>query len=79
MTKQTDLEPRIGVRRFYSISEVANILGISNVTIRALIRQGRLKAFRLGSQRATFRIPSDALDEFVAQNSLSPAREEVGA
>ncbi len=34
--------------RFYSIDEVAELLGLSSQTIRKLIKNGRIKAIRLG-------------------------------
>lgn len=43
---------------FYTVQEVADILSLSEQTIRKLIREGRLKAVRLGR---TYRIPSEAL------------------
>lgn len=43
---------------FYTIQEVAEILNLSEQTIRKLIHEGRLKAIRLGR---TYRIPYESL------------------
>lgn len=34
--------------RFYTIDEVAELLGLSSQTIRKLVKEGRIKAIRLG-------------------------------
>lgn len=43
---------------FYSVQEVAEILGLSEQTIRKLIHEGNLKAMRLGR---TYRISFESL------------------
>lgn len=43
---------------FYSVQEVAEILSLSEQTIRKLIHVGNLKAIRLGR---TYRIPLESL------------------
>lgn len=43
---------------FYSVQEVAEILGLSEQTIRKLIHEGNLKAIRLGR---TYRVPYESL------------------
>lgn len=43
---------------FYSVQEVAEILGLSEQTIRKLIHEGNLKAMRLGRM---YRIPFESL------------------
>jgi len=45
---------------FYTIQEVAEILSLSEQTIRKLVHEGRLKAIRLGR---TYRIPYESLIE----------------
>lgn len=43
---------------FYSVQEVAEILGLSEQTIRKLIHEGKLEALRLGR---TYRISYESL------------------
>lgn len=43
---------------FYSVQEVAEILGLSEQTIRKLIHEGNLKAIRFGR---TYRVPYESL------------------
>lgn len=43
---------------FYTVDEVSEILGLSNQTIRKLIRNGQLYAIRLGR---VYRIPKSSL------------------
>lgn len=43
---------------FYTIQEVAEILSLSEQTIRKLVHEGRLNAIRLGR---TYRIPNESL------------------
>ena len=43
---------------FYSVQEVAEILGLSEQTIRKLVHEGNLKAIRLGR---TYRVPYESL------------------
>lgn len=50
---------------FYSVQEVAEILGLSEQTIRKLIHDGKLGALRLGR---TYRIPYDSLIELRSNN-----------
>ncbi|WP_279138443.1 helix-turn-helix domain-containing protein [Faecalicoccus pleomorphus] len=51
---------------FYTIQEVAEILSLSEQTIRKLIHEGELKAVRLGR---TYRIPYEALIELRSAHS----------
>ena len=44
--------------KFYSIDEVAEILGLSSQTIRKLVKEGRIKAIRLGH---AYRIPMESI------------------
>lgn len=43
---------------FYTVDEVSEILGLSNQTIRKLIRNGQLYAIKLGR---VYRIPKSSL------------------
>lgn len=44
--------------RFYTIDEVAELLGLSSQTIRKLVKEGRIKAIRLGH---AYRIPMESI------------------
>lgn len=44
--------------RFFSVDEVAEILGLSSQTIRKLVKKGRIKAIRLGH---VYRIPVESI------------------
>ena len=52
----------------YTIIEVAEMLKVSKKTILEVISKGELKAFRIGN---TYRITQEALDVFVANNTLN--------
>lgn len=45
--------------RFYTIDEVAELLGLSSQTIRKLVKEGRIKAIRLGH---AYRIPMESIE-----------------
>ena len=59
MTEQTSI--------VFNIQEVARILKVHPDTVYSLIGSGRLRAKRLGKQRA-LRVSAKALDEFLAQD-----------
>lgn len=46
--------------RFFSVDEVAEILGLSSQTIRKLVKKGRIKAIRLGH---AYRIPMESIED----------------
>lgn len=46
--------------RFYTIDEVAELLGLSSQTIRKLVKEGRIKAIRLGH---AYRIPMESIKD----------------
>lgn len=46
----------------YTVEQVADILKVSVQTVRRLIREKQLKAFRVGSQ---FRVKKEDLDAFM--------------
>jgi len=48
-----------------TVSEAADQLRCSRLTVYRAIGDGRLDAVRLGSKRARLRIPTDALDRFL--------------
>ena len=51
-------------RQFYSVPEVAEILGVCPDTIRALIASRRIASLKIGRH---FKIRRAALDEYVAR------------
>ena len=56
----------------YSVSQVADLLGLHVKTVRGYVRDGRLKAVRIGKQ---YRITRDALEAFTGHPVEPPARE----
>lgn len=58
--------------RFYSVDEVAGLLGLHVRTVRNYVRDGRLPAVRIGKQ---YRIAADDLETFTGH----PVSEEPGA
>ncbi len=51
-------------QRFYTTTEVAHILRISEPTVRKLIEQGDLSALRVGLRRQ-YRISQESLDRYL--------------
>lgn len=52
-------------KRFYTTSEVAEILGATYLTIYRMIRDGKIKAIKLGRD---YRISYDELDKYIQRN-----------
>lgn len=63
----------INDRRFYSVDEVAQRLGLQVRTVRGYVRSGRLKAVRIGKQ---YRVTREALEELTG-TSADAARPDV--
>ncbi|MEV6983317.1 helix-turn-helix domain-containing protein [Sphaerisporangium sp. NPDC051017] len=59
----------------YSVQQVADLLGLHVKTVRAYVRDGRLKAVRIGKQ---YRIPREELDAFAGRPVAPPAAETAG-
>ncbi|GAA4747837.1 hypothetical protein GCM10023350_35940 [Nocardioides endophyticus] len=57
-------------RRLVSITETAEILGISPKTVRRRIATGDLAAVRLG--RRTIRIRTESIDKMIDAHSVTP-------
>ena len=49
----------------YTVPEAADRLRCSRVTVYRAVWAGRLRAVRLGTERGSLRIPSEALDAFL--------------
>ena len=68
----------MAVSHLYSTEEVAELLGLNVRTIRTYVRDGKLRAVRIGKQ---YRIAHDDIVEFtggdVEARDASPARVEV--
>ncbi|MEV4456466.1 helix-turn-helix domain-containing protein [Microbispora sp. NPDC049633] len=56
----------------YSVEQVANLLGLHVKTVRTYVRDGRLKAVRIGKQ---YRIAREDLEAFLGQPAGPPAAE----
>lgn len=54
--------------QFFSVAEVAAILGVSRKLVASWIHEGRLPVFRLGSTHRLIRIRRQDLDTFIANN-----------
>lgn len=54
--------------RLYTVSEVAELLRVSRVTVTNWIKDGKLEAVRLdiGSKKNTVRVPPDALRQIIS-------------
>ncbi|MEU4408919.1 helix-turn-helix domain-containing protein [Streptosporangium sp. NPDC023963] len=59
----------------YSVEQVANLLGLHAKTVRAYVRDGRLKAVRIGKQ---YRIAREDLEAFTGHPVTPPAGETAG-
>lgn len=51
--------------QLFLVSEVAHALRIRPTNVRRLIREGRLRAHRLGNKGSHWRIPRAALEQFL--------------
>jgi excisionase family DNA binding protein len=63
--------------KLLTIAEVAEALSLSESTVRGLCSSRKLRHERHGAGRGTIRIPPDALDQYRAAVTVSPAREET--
>ena len=63
---------------FLTVKEVANILRVSESTIRNYIKQDIIKAIKFGSnRRATVRIPKSEVEKFYTfEHDTDPTEEE---
>lgn len=59
-------------KTFYTLDEVAELLGVSRTTVGRLVRSGKLRVARLGQR--TVRVSAEALGEFIkTQETTGPA------
>jgi len=59
-------------QQLYSVEQVADLLGLHVKTVRTYVRDGRLKAVRIGKQ---YRIAREDLEVFTGHPVAAPARE----
>jgi excisionase family DNA binding protein len=59
--------------RPYSVREVADALGVSVKTVRKLIREGTLAAFRPGAR--AFKVKPEDLDDYIRRQERALRRE----
>jgi excisionase family DNA binding protein len=53
--------------RVYTVKEVASLLKMHEESVRRIVKQGRMKAFRIGNgPRAEIRITESAIREFLS-------------
>jgi len=62
--------------RPYTPDQLAELWGCSPNHVRNLIRQGDLRAFRLGAR--LLRVPADAVHEFEARQMMTPQPLDTG-
>lgn len=71
------------VKDFYSITEFAKKLDLSAITIRRMIKSGRILCFRSGdSEKSRYRIPHTEIERLVMydlRKALKKLDEEDGA
>jgi DNA (cytosine-5)-methyltransferase 1 len=60
---------------FFGITEVADKLNLSQKTVRRHIASGKLKSIKIGG---VYRVPIDALDDFMNHNEIQDDEEIVG-
>ncbi|GAA4590251.1 helix-turn-helix domain-containing protein [Planotetraspora phitsanulokensis] len=61
--------------QLYSVDQVADLLGLHVKTVRGYVRDGRLKAVRIGGRQ--YRIARDDLEAFTGHPVATPAREDA--
>jgi len=63
-------------QQFYTVAEVAELLRVSESTIRNYIRRGYIKAIKFGMERrATVRIPKSEIESLYANGMRQPEKE----
>ena len=64
----------LGIQRFVTVPEAAELLRVDVADVHTLIRSGELAALRVGN-RGPWRIEADVLEEFIAQQYELARRE----
>lgn len=65
-----------GDRLMLDIEEVAEKLKISDGTIRRLVREGKLRAYRIGGKRGRLRFREEDLEQYIESALVKPDEEE---
>lgn len=66
-------QPRV---RFLTVAEVADAMRVSNMTVYRILRSGELPAVRVGR---SYRVPEEALEDYLATHTVSPEQsDQVG-
>ena len=60
-------------KKYFSIIEVANILGLSRTAIYKKVKKGEIKAIKIGK---TYAIPEDYVKKMIGQVSNKPLTKE---
>ena len=55
----------------YTVADVADLLRVHPVTVRRWIREGRLRAWRLGPGKDRFRVMAEDLRNFMAASTAN--------
>lgn len=55
--------------KIYDLKEVVNLLGLNIQTIRKFIKEGKLKASKVGTH---YMVTEDAIKEFLKANEVKP-------
>ncbi|WP_310715355.1 helix-turn-helix domain-containing protein [Nonomuraea sp. 3-1Str] len=72
MGSDREFEGRVAMaERYYSVERVAEVLGLHVKTVRGYVRDGRLRATRIGRQ---YRIAAEDLEAFTGRPATTPAR-----
>ena len=66
----------LGVQRFLTVPEAAELLRVDVADVHALLRSGELAALRVG-RRGPWRIEAGVLEEFIAQQYELARRESA--
>ena len=74
MSDQRDQRDQPGRTRYLTVLEVADIMRVSKMTVYRLLHSGELPGVRVGR---SFRVPQDALDDYLATSPAVEAREQA--
>ena len=61
-------------KKWFSVKEVADILGLAATTIYSLCEQRKIEHLRVGVGRGAIRISHDALDAFISESMVEAER-----
>jgi excisionase family DNA binding protein len=62
--------------KIYNLKEVVNLLGLNIQTIRQFIKEGRLKASKVGTH---YMVTDEAIKEFLKDTQIQPKTEDKEA